>query len=144
MDGELAKGALCEAHLKKPGHPRFARWCRTRGPCPCLNLNGLEPDIAGQPSPQAILADRFRSSDQPDAAMRPKMKRPGKPPGLRMITCFLRCQYIRGQREAATFDYADCRLQADILPDFASRSRSKPIFWPSTSSRIPARSTAEI
>lgn len=42
------------------------------------------------------------------------------------------------------YPYADCKLQAAILPDFMSRSSSKPIFWPSTSSRIPARSTAEI
>jgi len=59
--------------------------------------------------------------------MGPKRKRPGEPPGLKLITYFQRCQYIRGQREA-DIDYADCRLQADILPDFMSRSSSKPIF----------------
>jgi hypothetical protein len=31
-----------------------------------------------------------------------KQKRPGKSPGLGLITCFRQCQYIRGQREADT------------------------------------------
>ena len=29
-----------------------------------------------------------------------KTKRPGKSPGLELITCFRQCQYIRGQRKA--------------------------------------------
>jgi hypothetical protein len=33
------------------------------------------------------------------------------------------CQYIRGQW-GGPFNHAACRLQADILPDLASRSRS--------------------